>query len=174
MGRQVVTQRDLELAPSKPSAPVRSGLGGGVAGVEEEVSPVLAESATPPTRGEKREDQFTDRLFKYIPAEVVVVYVFVEGLIRNAPAGVPRGKVLWGVFFFLLAGTWVYLNRVQNVSKKAQLVISTLAFAVWVFSLGGPFQSFSWYNPFYGSLFLPLYTFGISALKVEAPVPSSS
>ena len=66
------------------------------------------------------------------------------------------------------------LARVQRVSKKAQLAISTLAFAVWVFSLGGPFQSFSWYNPFYGSVLLPLYTFGISALKVESPVPSGS
>ena len=36
MGRQVVTQRDVELASKKPSAPARSALGGGVAAVEEE------------------------------------------------------------------------------------------------------------------------------------------
>jgi hypothetical protein len=171
MGRQVVTQRDVELASKKPSAPARSALGGGVAAVEEEE---VVDPSKVPVGSDKKADQFTDRLLKYIPAEVVVVYVFVEGLIRNAPAEVPRGKVLWGVFFFLLAGTWVYLARVQRVSKKAQLAISTLAFAVWVFSLGGPFQSFSWYNPFYGSVLLPLYTFGISALKVESPVPSGS
>jgi len=113
-------------------------------------------------------------LLKYVPAEVVVVYVFVEGLIRNAPADVPRDKVLWGVFLFLLVGTWFYLVRVQHVSKKEQLLISTLAFAVWVFSLGGPFASLSWYKPFYGSLLLPLYTFGISAIKAESPVPAGT
>jgi hypothetical protein len=168
MGRQVVTQKDLDLVPKMPAETAQSALGGGIAGVEEE----SASTATnPPTHSDKL-DQFTDRLLKYIPAEVVVVYVSVEGLIRNAPADVPREKVLWCVFFFLLAGTWVYLTRVQKVSKKTQLLISTLAFAVWVFSLGGPFVSFSWYKPFYGTVLLPLYTFGISAIKAESPVPA--
>jgi len=170
MGRQVVTQKDLDEALKKPAAPMQSALGGGVSGVEE----AGANDATnAPTRTDKK-DQFTDRLLKYVPAEVVVVYVFVEGLIRNAPQDVPREKVLWGVFFFLLVGTWVYLVNVQHVSKKVQLSISTLAFAVWVFSLGGPFASLSWYKPFYGSLLLPLYTFGISAIKAESSVSASS
>ncbi len=165
MGRQVVTQKDLDQVPKEPAGTAQSALGGGVAGVEEDRA---SDATNPPTHSDKQ-DQFTDRLLKYIPAEVVVVYVFVEGLIRNAPADVPREKVLWCVFFFLLAGTWVYLTRVQKVSKKTQLLISTFAFAVWVFSLGGPFVSFSWYKPFYGTLLLPLYTFGISAIKAESP-----
>src|SRR6266852_535561 len=112
MGRQIVTQKDLDQALKRPAAPTRGPLGGDVAGVEE----ARANATTnPPTPNDKM-DQFTDRLLKYIPAEVVVVYVFAEGLIRNAPADVPREKVLWGVFFFLLAGTWVYLARVQRVS----------------------------------------------------------
>ncbi|HEY6250120.1 MAG TPA: hypothetical protein VI685_09165 [Candidatus Angelobacter sp.] len=152
------------MALKKSPARTQSALGGGVAGIEEESD---AANQGPVPNG--KTDQFTDRLLKYIPAEVVVVYAFVDGLIRNAPSDVPREKLLWGVFFFLLAGTWVYLARVQKVSKKMQLAISTLAFAVWVFSLGGPFVSFSWYKPFYGSVLLPLYTFGVSAIQAQSP-----
>ncbi len=85
MGRQVVTQKDLDLVPKKPAAPTQSALGE-VAGIEEDRA---SDVITPPAPNDKK-DQFTDRLLKYIPAEVVVVYVFVEGLIRNALADVPR------------------------------------------------------------------------------------
>jgi hypothetical protein len=164
MGRQVVTQRDIDLAWKKQAEPMPDGLRRAVVAIDGDG----ADDATNPLPKSRGPDQFTDRLLKYIPAEVIIVYVSVEGLIRNAPANVPREKVLWVVFLFLLIATWIYLARVQHVNKKAQLVISTLAFAVWVFSLGGPFASFSWYEPFYGALLLPLYTFGISALKPES------
>ncbi len=166
MGRQVVTQKDLDQVPKEPAGTAQSALGGGVAGVEEDRA---SDATNPPTHSDKQ-DQFTDRLLKYIPAEVVVVYVFVEGLIRNAPADVPREKVLWCVFF-LLAGWYLGLSnpRPEGKQENAIATISTFAFAVWVFSLGGPFVSFSWYKPFYGTLLLPLYTFGISAIKAESP-----
>jgi hypothetical protein len=69
------------------------------------------------------------------------------------------------VFILLLAGTWVYLQRVQKVSSRTQLAISTAAFAVWVFYLGGPFALVPGYDRFYGTLVLPLYTFGIGLVE---------
>jgi hypothetical protein len=40
-----------------------------------------------------------------------------------------------------------------------QLALSTAAFGVWVFALGGAFASLPWYEPFIGSLALVIFTF---------------
>jgi hypothetical protein len=66
MGRQVVTEKDLDEALKKAAAPTRSAMGGGIAGADED-SPSDANNPPKPTR---KEDQFADRLLKYIPAEV--------------------------------------------------------------------------------------------------------
>jgi hypothetical protein len=104
-------------------------------------------------------DGFNTRVMKYIPAEVVAVYVFVQGVINQAGPSVPNATLLWIAFGVLLALTPVYLWRVQHVTKTIQLVICTIAFAVWVFSLGGPFTFLSWYQAIYGAVLLPLFTF---------------
>jgi hypothetical protein len=121
-----------------------------------------------PQKDGRKPDRYTDRLLKYIPTEVVVLYVSLDSIIRKAPPQIRRGVVLWVVFVSLLIGTWFYLARVEHVTKRQQLFISTVGFAIWVFSLGGPFESLSWYSPFYGAVLLPLYTFGISLVKAEA------
>ncbi len=102
-------------------------------------------------------DTYADRLIKYIPAEVVTLYFTLDALL---PEG--REILAWIVFLVLVVLTPIYLMRVQKVSKRMQLVISTVAFIVWVFRLGGPFDGLSWYDPLYGALLLPLYTFGIA------------
>jgi hypothetical protein len=114
-------------------------------------------------------DKYVDRLVKYIPAEVVALYIFLDGAIQGAPQNVPRGVLLWTVFVLLLGGTWLYLKRVQHVAKRTQLVMSTVAFAVWVFYLGGPFTLVPGYDRFYGTLILPLYTFGIGLVEANGP-----
>jgi hypothetical protein len=61
--------------------------------------------------------------------------------------------------------TPLYLFFVQKVKKAKQLILSTLSFAVWVFALGGPFTLLSWYDPLYGALLLPVFTFTISLFQ---------
>jgi hypothetical protein len=53
----------------------------------------------------------------------------------------------------------MYLWRIQKVKKKAQLAVSTVAFVVWVFALGGAFEYLVWYEPFIGSVALVVFTF---------------
>jgi len=130
---------------------------------KQDLAKVKAEAA-----GEPEADQFKDRLMKYIPGEIVSLFILLDGLARNAPEGVSKGVIGWVVFVVLLVGTWFYLRRIQKVTKWQQLLISTAAFAVWVFYLGGPFDSFSWYNQFYGNLLLPVYTFGIALVEAKA------
>jgi hypothetical protein len=182
MGRQVISQADIEgfLANRSAQRPVGGGsvvFGGGLASAP---PPPVSPSVTAPDSGAAaptpaiesaispgtKPDSFQDRLLKYIPVEVVTTFVFLDGLVSVANGKLPVIALRWAIFFALLVGTWFYLSRVQHVSKSKQLAISTIAFAVWVFSLGGPFTAFSWYSPVYGATLLPLYTFFVPIVEV--------
>jgi hypothetical protein len=121
-------------------------------------------------------DDYISRLIKYIPTEVIVVYLSVENIIKSTtPAmdgtAVPEQNIqglYWGVFLFLLIMTPIYTLFVLKVTKRVQLVVSTIAFAVWVFSLGGPFEAVDWYDPIYGAVLLPLYTFAVGVIQPES------
>lgn len=118
-------------------------------------------------------DGYKDRLLKYVPAEVVVVWGMVSPLIeRLAPA--VSVTVMWIVFGFLLVATPLYLRRVLGVRLPVQLAVSTVAFAVWAFYLGPPFSlSFkSWYDPLIGAITLTLFTFSVPIIDPGmAPKP---
>jgi hypothetical protein len=104
-------------------------------------------------------DDYTNRLLKYIPAESVALYLTLQGIVLSGMGNRSPYTWLWLIFGIGLIGTPIYLWRVTKVSKSMQLVVSTLAFGVWVFALGGAFQSLSWYEPFIGSLTLVAFTF---------------
>ena len=117
--------------------------------------------------GKKQQiDKYTDRLLKYIPAEVLTLYLTLESiLLANKPDQV---ELHWGIFAFGIIATYLYLWRVLKVEKQLQIVISMLAFAVWVFATGGPFvHPLGQENAvFYGSLLLPAFTFLASMVEV--------
>ncbi|HZZ78827.1 MAG TPA: hypothetical protein VFE62_09935 [Gemmataceae bacterium] len=122
-------------------------------------------------------DRYKDRIVKLIPGEVVAVYLFVAGLIAATDSEqVPQGPLLTVVFLVLLGLTWPYLARVAGVSNRLQLAISTVAFVVWVFSLGGPFPYLMAlvglkYHPIYGGILLPIYTFSVPILDASYTGP---
>lgn len=120
-------------------------------------------SSTPGKFGHSTPDGYTTRLLKYVPAEVVALFVTLDALVRSSSE--VSLAAYWGIFLFCLVGTYLYLWRVAKVRKQAQLLISTIAFAVWVFALGGPFEQFSWYAPIYGGLLLPIFTFAVAVYE---------
>jgi hypothetical protein len=146
MGREVITEQDVRNTKLSMAA------AGSVAGGAEPI-PVA--------------DKYGDRLIKYIPSEVVGVYVAVDALLKTAGNQIPKDALGWIVFGFLLVMTPIYLWRMQNVRKSKNLAIATLSFIVWVFTLGGPFAQLPWYSPFYGALLLPIFTFTVATYKAE-------
>jgi len=112
-------------------------------------------------------DGYFDRLFKYIPAELVAGYIFVLGSVKQLTDPQQAKIVNWLIFAAFAVLTPVYLNRVQKVSKTGQLIISTISFAVWVFALGGPFALTEWYNPVFGSILLPVFTLLIAIWEAD-------
>jgi hypothetical protein len=101
-----------------------------------------------------------DRLLKYIPAESVALYLTLQGIILSGTAEASNLNAwLWFILGVGLIGTAVYQWRVLKIGKVVQLALSTAAFGVWVFALGGAFASLPWYEPFIGSLALVIFTF---------------
>lgn len=112
-------------------------------------------------------DTYLSRLLKYIPTEIIALYLTIRPLF--ATGGNNYIVLHWCFFFFGIIITPIYLKRMQNVNKISQLLISTFAFAVWVFAIGGPFTSVDWYqkNQIYPALMVPLYTFLIPLLEAK-------
>lgn len=112
-------------------------------------------------------DGYFDRLFKYIPAELVAGYIFVLGVVKQLTE---PGEVIlfqWLLFVIFCILTPLYLWRLQKVTKLQQHIISILSFIVWVFALGGPFESCGWYNPVYGAILLPVFTLVVAIIEAE-------
>jgi hypothetical protein len=117
-------------------------------------------------------DGYQDRLLKYIPADINAAWLAFTGIIKSA-ASVPQTTVLWILFGILLVLTPIWIWKQTSESRKpnavTQIVVSTGAFFVWVFALGDPFASLSFYQPVYGSVLLILYT-----LIVAKIIPAES
>jgi hypothetical protein len=148
MGREVITKADVQAAK------LRKASSGGLA----------SGAVTIPA-----EDDYKDRLMKYIPAEVVSLYVFLVGLLRTVNEPELKAYLGWTVFSVMLIMTPLFLRLVQDVKKKQQLGISTASFAVWAFALGEPFTQLSYplYHPIYGALLLPIFTFAVAIWQAK-------
>ncbi|MDX9725111.1 MAG: hypothetical protein RBT38_01900 [Bacteroidales bacterium] len=112
-------------------------------------------------------DGYFDRLFKYIPAELVAGYIFVTGVVKQLTDQREVLLLQWSLFAAFCLLTPLYLWKVQKVRKASQLGISLLSFTVWVFALGGPFATMQWYNPLYGYILLPVFTVIIAIWEAE-------
>lgn len=112
-------------------------------------------------------DGYFDRLFKYIPAELVAGYIFVMGIVKQLTDQKEILLLHWSLFTVFCLLTPLYLWKVQKVTKLSQLALSLLSFTVWVFALGGPFTMTRWYNPLYGYILLPVFTIVIAIWEAE-------
>jgi hypothetical protein len=106
-------------------------------------------------------DSYRERLFKYIPAEIVVLYVAVYGIAYAVFAADPLFSL--AARWILIAGivaTPLYLWETEHVTDWVQLVISAFGFVLWACALGVvPVSSLPGYNQVAASLALPVYVF---------------
>jgi len=112
-------------------------------------------------------DEYLSRLIKYIPTEIIALFVFIHPLL---PTNDPDIQLYnWVLFFFCVIVTPFYLYRLQKVIKATQLTISTLACVIWVFAIGGPFAYWGWYknHQFVAAVLPALYTFVIPIFQAE-------
>jgi hypothetical protein len=111
---------------------------------------------------EIRPDSYRERMMKYIPIEILVLYVAIYGTAYALMSSQPYFSLL--ARWILLVGifsTIIYLWKAEGVTDWVQLVISTFGFVVWVFAFGVvPVAELPWYNQVAAALLLPVYVFG--------------
>ncbi len=129
-----------------------------------------------PTPPDPRTSSYFEKLIKYIPGELNAAYIAIDGILREEMVSDPIAVWLyWGVFVFLLVLTPLYIKyrpseEAEKQSVRFHCCAATVAFAVWVFALGGPFAlTFpDIYRPVYGSLLLILTTLTIPIIEAAA------
>lgn len=108
------------------------------------------------------EDPYVTKVVKYIPAEIVAAYVAAWRALEAARDQIAFGTLSWVVAAALLVLTPIWMlyatREPGRPPARFQAVAATVAFACWVFALGGPFESFGWYRPVYGTLVLVFAT----------------
>ena len=107
-------------------------------------------------------DEYPGRVAKYIPGEIIAGYLSIIGFLESAaPADfwLVRPTSL-AVFVICLALTPIYLARMARPGqpRRLNMIMSTIAFVVWAYALGGWFKYIGIYKPFIGSILLVLFT----------------
>lgn len=105
-----------------------------------------------PAPSDDRTQKFLENLVKLIPAEVIALYAVLSGFVPEDLVG----QLFITIPLFVI--TPFYMHFAMRVSKTSQIAISTIAFVVWLFAIGGPFAYFPWYEGWMGGALLALYT----------------
>ncbi len=148
MGRQIIFTKTTTVAPAEADAPA---------------------------------DPYTEQLLKLIPAESVSLFVFLDGIIATGSGGASPAvsHALGGTMFLVVVavitvGTPFYLRLGAAVTNRAQLIMSVLAFLVWVLATAKSpvvLWPLMWPPALVGNVVLPLFTFtapmflGVTQLK---------
>jgi hypothetical protein len=103
---------------------------------------------------------YLDRLMKMIPGEAVGLYLVGSGFI---PAAQSLVLLIWSII--CLAG--VIAIKAYGTADRANQIppdwvhvgISSVAFVIWLYSIGGPFGTYGVNVPYIGSLLVLAWTF---------------
>jgi hypothetical protein len=133
-------------------------------------------AATPEPEVAARKEDFMGRLLKYIPAEIVGLYLAAKGVVVGA-AGDDANTILWAVaslsWLLVPVYLWVATSRDGQKPLLIQILLASIAFPVWVFAISGaPVSSLHWYNThqYIGSLALIFLTFAFGLIKPQQGV----
>ena len=99
---------------------------------------------------EIKTNDYMEKLYKLIPIEVTAAYVAGSSIISSNPNALSLGYILLIFAIILFVINPIFLSRVQGVSNKKQLLISTLSFPIWAAN-----TSIEWFSGF-GSVSLIL------------------
>lgn len=125
---------------------------------------------------------YSDKLLKLIPGEVVAAYITINGII---PEDQPSAKwVSLIVAIILLLAIPLYLTKTLSVMNMRQVYFTMGSFVIWLYSLGGPFKFWDkatgihFHIPYIGSILLILWTllipFAVPAATANQSGPTNS
>lgn len=114
------------------------------------------------------ENGYYDRMTKLIPGEVVGAYIAVKGIL-DGQSDVTNTSYYGVIFVMGMVIVPGYLIFTLNVRSRVQILATIATFFIWSISLGGQHvTSIEWYQPYWGSIAIILWTLVIPFL-VRAP-----
>jgi len=121
------------------------------------------------------EDEYLVTLLKYLPLEVVGVYLLLTTQIKEhiSPASSALATWLLCLLVLTVIVTCLYDYYVLHVERVVQILMSGIGIAVYVFATGDWFATTRWYHPWYGTMALPIYGLMIKFMKLP-PLPDNS
>ena len=125
------------------------------------------------------DQSYFDKAVKLVPTEIVGGYAVLAGIIGvdTASTAVPPDtltKVLVQVsFFVLLVLTPLYLYFISKVRNKVQIVVTTIAYIIWIYTLGGPFSIWGIYNGKVAGVILTVWSWVIPLVVRPDPATQS-
>lgn len=110
---------------------------------------------------EKKSTSYSERLIKFIPAEVLAGYVSVSPLMGTIPSHAGKIAFVAALVVLCLAAIPIHYRTLLGRSKRARkhILISQVAFLAWAYGIGGPFIVLGWHHPAAAGLGLVAVTF---------------
>jgi hypothetical protein len=132
-----------------------------------------------PERPVNNNQSYLDKAVKLVPTEIVGAYLVLVGVVGGnaattaAPADQLTKILVVVIFFVLLVATPLYQIFISKVTNKVQIIVTTIAFALWVYNLGGPFSILGIYEAKIAAALLTFWSF-LVPLIVPASTPSTT
>lgn len=124
----------------------------------------VAEGVTP----EPQQPKPWEKLLNYFPAEATALYATLAPLLDSALNGNSLRWALWSALLLSVIFGALFLKKFWHIERTIQIVISSVAFLVYMAALGGPFAQESWYSP----IWAVIASVVVSAFIIFAPAPT--
>jgi hypothetical protein len=116
-------------------------------------------------------DGYLEQLLKLVPAEAVAAYVVLLGL-------VPPDEPLkyWGSFavglilVVIIRYFWTEIGNEKSTDISV-VIISVIAYIIWVYNMDGPFKVYNLYDPWLGAVLLIVFTMIAPKIFVKFGIP---
>lgn len=107
-------------------------------------------------------DGYGAQIAKFIPSEILTFYVGAFGALKAVEQDFQYASELSMIIFIVgiigtLLITGFFANREKVPGIAVKTVISTIAFILWAFTSGEPFENLAWYNSVYGTIGLAIF-----------------
>ena len=103
---------------------------------------------------------YLDRLVKMIPAEALGLYLVASGFFEKTEGGWLIAVTLIGLAAVIVVRIWGTKDPENNKGTDwIHVVISSIAFLIWVYKMGGPFEAYHLQNERLASLLVLGWTF---------------
>lgn len=109
---------------------------------------------------------YGEKLFKLIPSEIVAAFLAINGFLASDLDNNRWTLLIASILLFALIP--VYLQKIYKVHNFIQIIFTMGSYAVWIYSIGGPFKDFNLYNAPLASTILVFWTLLIPLIDFES------